>query len=84
MGKRSSTDSVDGAVAADRGGCETVPLDDHQAEIDTLRGELAYLRRTLGMVRDALPYREAKGGGCAHARKLIAEATDTSERRFRL
>lgn len=59
-------------------------IDDSQAEIDTLRGELAYLRRTLGMVRDVLPYQTAKGGGCAHARRLIAEAVDTSERRFRL
>ena len=54
------------------------------AEITILLGELAYLRRTLSMVRAVLPYQGAKGGGCAHARKLIAEATDTSERRFKL
>ncbi len=55
-----------------------------QAEIDTLRGELAYLRRAMGMVCAVLPYQSAKGGGCAHARRLIAEALDTSERRLRL
>lgn len=59
-------------------------VDDPQAEIETLRGELAYLRRTLAMVRSVLPYQGAKAGGCAHARRLIAEALDTSERRFRL
>lgn len=59
-------------------------LEDPQVEIDVLRGELAYLRRTLGMVQRVLPYQTAKGGGCAHARRLIAEAVDTSERRLPL
>jgi hypothetical protein len=61
-----------------------VALDDPQAEVEALTGELAYLRRTLSMVRNVLPYQGSKAGGCAHARKLIAEAIDTSERRFRL
>ena len=58
--------------------------DDAQAEITILRGELAYLRRTLGMVNTVLPYQTAKGGGCAHARRLIGEALNTSEARLRL
>ena len=59
-------------------------MDDTAAEIASLRGEVAYLQRAMRMVRDALPYKDAKSGGCAHARRLIGEAIDTSERRFRL
>lgn len=55
-----------------------------QAENDVLRGEIAYLRRTLRLVRDVLPYQSAKGGGCAHARRLIGEAIETSQSRFKL
>ena len=59
-------------------------LEDAEAEIASLKGEVAYMRRTLSMVRDVLPYQGAKAGGCAHARRLIMEAIDTSEQRFRL
>jgi len=57
---------------------------DLEAEVAILRGEVAYLRRALGMVHAVLPYHAAKSGGCAHARRLIAEAIDTSEQRLKL
>lgn len=57
---------------------------DLEAEVAILRGEVAYLRRALSMIRAVLPYQAAKSGGCAHARRLIHEAIDTSEQRLKL
>jgi hypothetical protein len=42
--------------------------------VGQLAAEVAYLRRTLGMVQGVLPYPKAKRGGCAKARKFINEA----------
>lgn len=47
---------------------------DQTAEVERLKVENAYLRRTLEQVSHTMPYRDARRGGCASARRMIRDA----------